>query len=506
MKNKRRKRTLRLKPDACQPTQAETESRTAALVAVAFLALHVLPVLWRSSPLWGADLLFYLSPLSQASFLLAAVLLFVPVFRRQVRTWLRTLPFSLWEPGRRTWLTKSSILLASLAAFVALRTANHLLGDGYLYLRELDADHPVRTERAPLAFALIQVLHSMGGVSGETAESTYRLYSYASGVLFVLLCFPVAGALGRSPREKSIALAFLLTGGYLQLFFGYVETYALCMPGILLYLLLGLRVLENRMSILFPAILLVLLVNLHLALALLGPSLLLLGYHSYRNRREAPRWKTWLDILSVLSFLPASAVLFLWLTGIDLATYLSGTGGSHLLPVFAEPGFGAQYRLFSLPHFLDFCNLQVLAAPGACMTLAILDKRAIGHRPFLLAAAAFPLLFTFLANPEIGAFRDWDFLALPAVPLTIWAASTFLARMRDRKGAFHAAFPICGSAALHSLMWVGLNARGVASTLRRFPEKGDPYSGHECIFGCNDLRPNPERGPGWKIRRICALA
>ena len=47
---------------------------------------------------------------------------------------------------------------------------------------------------------------------------------------------------------------------------------------------------------------------------------------------------------------------------------------------------------------------------------------------------------------------------------------------------------------------------GVASTLRRFPEKGDPYSGHECIFGCNDLRPNPERGPGWKIRRICALA
>ncbi len=47
---------------------------------------------------------------------------------------------------------------------------------------------------------------------------------------------------------------------------------------------------------------------------------------------------------------------------------------------------------------------------------------------------------------------------------------------------------------------------GVASTLRRLPEKRDPHSGHECIFGCNDLRPNPERGPGWKIRRICARA
>ena len=461
--------------------------RAAALAAGAFLALHLLPLGWRSSPLWGTDLLFYHPPLFQGLFLLAAVLLFVPTFRRQVRTWIRALPFGLWNSGRRTWITKSLILLAALAAFVALRTANHLLGDGYLILRELDAGILERTQRAPLAFALIRALHSTGGALLETAENTIRLYSYASGGLYVLLCFPVAGALGKNPREKSIALAFLLTGGYLQLFFGYVETYPLCMPGILLYLLLGLRVLENRMSIYVPALFLSLLVNLHFALLLLFPSLIVLAYRSHRNIQAcAPPWKNRLTTVAILSFFPASAVLFFCLPGIDPVTYLSRMGKSHLLPVLSEPGFHEPYRLFSLSHFFDFVNLQALAAPGAWMALAMLDKRAFCHRPFLLAAAAFPLLFTFLANPEIGAFRDWDILALPALPLTLWTASAFLARMRDRNSAFHTAFLICGAAALHSLMWIGLNASPtVAET--RYANLMDRLTGHAASYGWETL-------------------
>ncbi len=448
-----------------------------ALVAGVFLALHVLPLAWRSSAPWGTDLLFYQPPLIQGLFLLAAVLLFVPAFRRQVRTWIRTLPLSLWGSGRRIWLTRTLMLLAALGVFLGLRTANHLLGDGYLYLRDLDAGVLQSTQRAPLTFALIGLLHGAGGVLWETAETTYRLYSYASGALFVLLSFPVAGALGEDPREKSIALAFLLTGGYLQLFFGYVETYALCMPGILLYLLLGMRVLEGRMSILFPALFLSLLVNLHLALVLLFPSLLVLAHRSQRNRRTAA---------ALLSFFPASAALFLWLTDVDLATHLSRLGGSHLLPLLSEPGFREPYRLFSLAHVLDFLNVQALAAPGAWMAMAMLDKRAVGHHIFLLTAAAFPLLFTFLANPEIGAFRDWDFLALPALPLTLWAASALLARVRDPNSAFHIVVLICGAAALHSLMWIGLNASPTASETR-YTRLMDRLTGHAASYGWETL-------------------
>ena len=446
-----------------------------------------MPLAWRSSALWGTDLLFYQPPLIQGLFLLAAVLLFVPAFRRQVRTWIRALPLALWDSGRRTWLAKALIVLAALGVFVALHTANHLLGDGYLYLRDLDAGLPQSTQRAPLTFALIQVLHSAGSPLWETAENTYRLYSYASGVLFVLLSFPVAGTIGTTPREKSIVLALLLSGGYLQLFFGYVETYALCLPGILLYLLLGLRVLEDRMSVLAPAILLSLLVNLHLVLALLAPSLLVLGWHRHRNTRGcATRWRSGLATGAVLCFIPLSAALFLWLTDIDPVTYLSRLGVSHLLPVLSEPGFHEPYRLFSLAHVLDFLNLQALAAPGAWMALALLDKRALGHHFYLLTAAAFPLVFTFLANPEIGAFRDWDFLSLPALPLTVWAASALLARLRDPNSSFRKAFVICGAAALHCLMWVGLNASPTASE-SRYAHLMDKLTGHAASYGWETL-------------------
>ncbi len=458
-----------------------------ALVAAVFLALHVLPLLWRPNPLWGADLLFYHAPLYRGIFILLAVLLFIPAIRSRVQGIARTLPLSPWESGRSAWLIKALVLLIALAVFVALRSACHLLGDGYLLLRDLDAGILQPTHRAPFTFVLVRFLHSTGGPLWETAENTYRTYSYVSGAIYVLIAFPVAGTLGKTPLKKSIVLAFLLTGGFLQLFSGYVENYALYMPGILLYLLLGMRVLENRMSIYVPALLLSLLVNLHLALALFSPSLLMLVYRNYCNKRGlGPRWRNWLSTATAVCVVPLGAALFLWLSGVEFLAYLGRAGDSHLLPVLAQPDFRDPYRLFSLSHLLDFLNLQLLAAPAACMALFLLGKRSFGHHPFLLSAAAFPLLFTFLANPEIGAFRDWDILALPALPLTLWAASALLSRMRDPNSAFQAAFLICGAAALHSLMWIGLNASPTAAETR-YAHLMDRLTGHAASYGWETL-------------------
>ena len=154
--------------------------------------------------------------------------------------------------------------------------------------------------------------------------------------------------------------------------------------------------------------------------------------------------------------------------------------------MLAEPGFRESYRLFSISHFLDFFNVLILAAPAACMALCLLKKRDLGRHPFLLAGAAFPLLFTFLANPEIGAFRDWDLLALPAVPFTLWAASALLARMRDPNSAFHTAFLICGAAALHSLAWTGVNAWPVAAEAR-YINLMNGLTGHAASYGWETL-------------------
>ena len=429
------------------------------LIAAIFLGLHVLPLIWPSIPLWGVDFLLYMSRPIQGLFILLAVLLFIPGLRLRIRSWMNALPFALWGQGSRVWITRTLAITLALAAFVVLHSARHFLGDGYLLLQKLGADTFQDQSRAPLTFAFIRALHHAGRVLWETPENTYRIYSYASGVLYVLLSFPVASALGKNKQEVSVVLAVLLTTGYMQLFFGYVENYALYMPGLLLYLLLGVHTQKSRLHLYAPAIVLGVLLALHQAFAVFGPSLLFLAYRTWRKGQgTVSSWKNTSASVAALCCVPVSTAVMLALSGIGFEGYLDRMGGRNFLPLFAEPGLHSEYRMFSVEHLFDFLNQQMLTAPVACMVCVLIRKRDLPNQPFLLIAAVFPLFFTFLARPEIGVFRDWDIFSLPALPLTLWVATALMARIRARERLFHCSFILCGSAAFHTLFWIGLNA------------------------------------------------
>ena len=453
------------------------------IIAAVFLGLHVLPLFWRPNPMWGVDFLYYLPAPVQGIFILLSVLLFVPAFRRRIRGCVRALHLALWGEGRRVWVGKGLLVLVALAAFVALSSARHFLGDGYHVLEKLNSDTWHDIFRAPLSVTLIRALHQVGQASWETAENTYRIYSYLSGVLYVLIAFPTAAALGKNTLEKSVVLVFLLTTGTMQLFFGYVENYALYMPGLLLYLLLAMRVLENRMPMYVPALLLGMLFALHRAFIVFGPTLLFLAYRAWRNRQErVPTWKNVLATAVALCCVPLSTALCLGLSGVDFNAYLTGMSSGDVLPVFAEPGFYAQYRIFSLTHLMDFVNQQLLSAPAACMAIFLVRKRHLGRHTFLAICTVVPLFFTFIAKANIGAFRDWDILSLPALPFTLWAATAFVEKIRDREQLFHGAFLICGAAALHTLLWIGVNANAGAAEAR-FVHQVGRLSGHAGATG-----------------------
>ena len=205
--------------------------------------------------MWGVDFLYYMPAPVQGIFILLSILLFIPGFRRHFRSLVGAVPLTLWNGGRRVWVSRSVVLLFALVAFVAFSSARHFLGDGYFLLNELDAGTWKKPLRAPFTFTLIRALHYASQTVWGTAENTYRAYSFASGVLYILVTFPVAAALGKNALQRSIVLAFLLTTGTMQLFFGYAENYALYMPGFLLYILLGLRALEQRTPLYGPALL-----------------------------------------------------------------------------------------------------------------------------------------------------------------------------------------------------------------------------------------------------------
>lgn len=468
--------------------QARGTFRQPATVAAVFLGLHILLLFWRPNPMWGADLLFYMPAPVQGIFVLLAVLLFIPGFRGWIRSLVCALPFTLWGEGRRVWITRGLVLLIALAAFVVLHSALHILGDGSLYIRELDAGNWRRDDRAPLTFTLIRSLHRIGDALWQTAENTYRVYSYVSGLLYILLAFCTASTLGINDREKSVVFAFLVTPGYVQLFFGYVENYALYMPASLLYLLAGLRCMENRVPLFVPALVLGLFITFHFVFIVFSPSLLILGYYSYRRARSSkPRWNKTLATSAAVCTTPLTVLILLWATRFDLVAFLERAGASnHILPLVAAPGFEAPYRLASVSHLLDFINLQILSAPAALMVLFLLAKKDFCRHPFLLAASAFPVLFSFITNPAIGTFRDWDILAFSALPLSLWIASAFLERSRRKKLRFRNISVIFGAAALHTLLWIGVNADSGAAEAR-YAQLMSRLSGYAASYGWETL-------------------
>ncbi|MDE2886727.1 MAG: tetratricopeptide repeat protein [Gemmatimonadota bacterium] len=431
--------------------------------------------------MWGVDFLYYMPAPVQVAFVLLAVLLFVPKFQRLCRICVTSLPFALWDPVRRVWISRALVILIAFAGFVLLSSARNFLGDGYRLMQAPAADKWTSMLRAPLTYTIIQNLHNIGSAIWETVENTYRTYSYASGVLYVLFAFPVANILAKNTLERAVVLAFLLTAGYIQLFFGYVENYALYMPGLLLYLYLGLRTCKDRAHLFLPAFMLGLLLALHRGFFIFGPSLFYLAYRFFRSRQgRIHPWKNALATTAALCCVPASGLLFLTVSGVGVHDYFFRAGGSHFLPLFDEPGFQAQYRIFSLTHISDWLNQQLLATPAACMALFLLRKGDLSHHPFLAVCSVVPLFFSFVGNPELGAFRDWDAWSLPAPPFSLWVAALVLNRIRDGVNLSRGTFLICGAAALHSCMWVGVNASARASE-PRFVHMADGLKGQASV-------------------------
>ena len=262
----------------------------------------------------------------------------------------------------------------------------------------------------------------------------------------------------------------------------------------LLYLLLGIRVLNGRLTIWWPAALLGVLMALHITMMTLVPSLLALAI--LNGRAEGVSGTTGPGRLAAragFTLLLSAVVCFgaLLLIQFDLIAYLQKRQGFYILNLFAEPGPKQHYRLFSIGKWVDFVNQYFLVAPSALMALLLCRRTSWLRGPdrqFVLVAALFPILFTVVANPELGAFRDWDVFAFAALPITLWAALTVVRELRDRIVSANAAGLICAAAVLHTVFWIGVNADDLSAEARFSSHlEGGNLSAHARSHGWETL-------------------
>ena len=444
---------------------------------------------------WGMHQLAFLPPWVQIGIPVLGLALILPPVAGALSRTVSDLPLPNVRPALRYCLYGLAAI-AALLPFYAFRVQTHLLGDGALWIRELVG--PLgRLADEPLTIALVRFLYGLAESGGEApAEAAYRALSWGCGVLFVFLALLTAEALGRNRRERTIAAAFLLSLGTMQIFFGYAEHYGPVTVGVLLYLCMGLRFLEGRVPLAAPAGVLGLACAFHYLAFALVPSFVFLALRAWTGTRHRP------GILLQAALFPLVFVGALAAIGFDFASELSRVGAErHLVPLWGGEPFMRPHALFSAVHIADVINALLLTAPMAlplCLCVVLMLRRRIDWRDAPLAfigwAAISYLAFDALFNPEIGAFRDWDLSGVAGIPVALLGAY-LLTRSVGPETQRRAAWTVAAVSLLVLIPWIWVNADSDRA-LQRFEtilRGGDRLSVHALGSSYDELRGHYER-------------
>lgn len=392
------------------------------------------------------------------------------------------------------------VLLLGIA-FFAFPIVHTRWGDAYMLAHGIAWPDPAlrltHSWQAPLdLFLHSQVWLALHDARGwEDAVPVYRLLSPLAGLIYL------GGALRISSDERIapglLSFGLLTTLGLMQLFFGYVENYSFAAAGMLLYLGLGLRVLQGTTPLWTAATLLALTHATHPSTLVLAPSLLYLGRHTVHNepnvlprrveasgKRLPQGTEAWVRVVLAIALpmllVGGATLLFMERGGHGIAALLSsdrpgGGDGRWFVPLWQTTTRWEHYTLFSWPHLADLLNQQALVAPvvlPALFWLALCRWNITGRTTdsvegaeagvrraavqFAAIAAVCSLLFSFVWNPDYGGQRDWDLFSLTALPVTLWliVLAPTVARPRTLTAGM---VPLLLLQALHTAAWIYQN-------------------------------------------------
>ncbi len=391
-------------------------------------------------------------------------------------------PFSLSAD-----LTGLAVAVALACAFFAFPIVHTRWGDAYILANAVGWPDPALRLTHSWQAPLDVFLHSQlwlafhERLQWRDATPVYRLLSPVAGILYLAVALQLS-------RLKNLAPGWLTFGllaslGVMQLFFGYVENYSFAAAGVLVYLWIGLGVLEGKRPLWLAASVLALLNATHPSTIVLAPSLLYLAWICWRGGGFSG-WRTLVAVALPILLAAGATLLLMEAGGHGLVALLEadrpgGGDGRWLVPLFVTTTRWEHYTLFSWPHLRDFLNEQILVAPVVLPALLLLwlgtfparlrsmesrlqlpgtseSAGELGTR-FLLIAAACYWLFVWFWNPDYGGQRDWDLFSLSAIPSALLLAWLLPRRLRSPWLLRAGALPLLLFQALHSAAFVYQN-------------------------------------------------
>lgn len=415
----------------------QADSRTQAIAfVVTFLVwlVHLLPFVFPHARLWGINHLRFLPTAYVVIYLLggaAVMLLFLPKIRNRALSVYTAIADVLFEKEYKfRWLALGGV---ALAIFWLGRLPVNLLGDSYSIVENIGNDLPVifkwtETGAIYLAYGVSRLLPMSGS---ELGQYSYDLISVLSGGATVFILCALAYELGRDPVGRLFFFSLALFTGWLVLFFGYTENYPILWPFLTAYIYYSVRYIQRRGSLLWPTLMLILALLLHLVVLffLISYPILLIArgrtariYHQHRPGV--------LIAAGVVAVMALAAIFLVYGKSLEFRLFLLPALKGHS----AMPG----YTIFSPAHLLDIANQLLLLVP-LLPALIVLGWRGWGYlihdrlNLFLLMITAGGLLFVFLIDPKLGMGRDWDLFAIVGLgPLVLFVKSIIESRLKYR--------------------------------------------------------------------------
>ena len=442
------------------------------LVTLPVALYGLLHIVGRSYPayLWGADQLHYY-PLSVTIAFVLVVSTSVALGSSETR--LRRVDDALFQRLAPLWrATPTTLWLSAVAVLFVLAAylfgdRSHHLGDSAKWFAVLDhalsavspmeaipAHHSrlelqgfeyVNTQQALDLFIHFQLYQLGHELWNWTAAETYEWTSCVAGGLYAMVLWRLVFEVELRLRDRLTLLAFLLTLGVSQLFFGYGESYTLVTAAVALYVLSGFRCLRGEASILSPTLLLGFCAALHLLSLSLLPSWLYLLWHDGGKLGQLLRRP------GVYAPLMAGAAVVCVYACVEFYLQLS-------LPLWQADENG-KYAILSVPHAMNLVNEILLLSPFGLLwgLVALWSRKSFTHIcrfPGLAAAGAGALITVHYIS--MGG-RDWDLMAFPGLPYSLWGFLS-LAEMSNRDHLLRKVrWLVLPLMVLHTGLWVGIN-------------------------------------------------